>query len=185
MTSSEHQSGTERLAEAVVALGYEDDEVIVNIQGDQPLLPPVVIHQVANDLIMHDNIKMATLCDPITDINDLLNPDIVKVVSNRRNFALYFSRAPIAWERDTFPPKSGQELSGIHYRHIGIYAYRVGFLQEYLSWERCPLEEMEALEQLRVLWNGGRIHVGLAKEHVPMGVDTEADLERVRSLVGK
>lgn len=185
MTSSEHQSGTERIAEAVVALGYDEDEIVVNVQCDQPIIPPVVIHQVAMNLMQHDNIKVATLCEPITQIEDVLNPNIVKVVLNHRNFALYFSRAPIPWERGQFPPKVGDTLRGEHFRHIGLYAFRVGFLQEYLSWERCALEDMESLEQLRVLWNGGRIHVGLAKEGVPVGVDTQEDLDKVRSLIEK
>jgi 3-deoxy-manno-octulosonate cytidylyltransferase (CMP-KDO synthetase) len=183
ITSPEHPSGTERLAEAVVALGYDDDEIVVNVQGDQPLLPPSVIHQVANNLMMHDNTKVATLCAPITHAEQIINPNIVKVVMNRRGFALYFSRAPIAWEQGKYPPKANQTLSGEHFRHIGLYAYRVGFLQEYLSWESCVLEEMESLEQLRVLWNGGRIHVAIAKEPVPIGVDTEADLDKIRSQI--
>lgn len=188
MTSSEHQSGTERIAEAVVALGYDDDEIVVNVQCDQPIIPPVVIHQVANNLMQHDNIKVATLCEPITDTEVLFNPDIVKVVFNRRHFALYFSRAPIPWERGKFPLKSGYDLSslgGEHYRHIGLYAFRAGFLQEYLSWERCDLEDMESLEQLRVLWNGGRIHVDLAKDSIPVGVDTQAELDKVRAILEK
>lgn len=186
MTSSEHQSGSERLAEVVVALGYPDDDVVVNVQGDEPLIPPGIITQVAHDLMGHDNIKMATLCEPIKSSDDLFNPHIVKVTMNRRGYALYFSRAPIPWARNEFPLKPGQALTGGEYfRHIGIYAYRVGFLQEYVAWEACPLELLEDLEQLRVLWNGGRIHVAVAKEKSPIGVDTEEDLEKVRKLIGR
>lgn len=186
MTSPEHQSGSERLAETVVALGYQDDDIVVNVQGDEPLIPPAIISQVANDLIDHDNIKVATLCEPIKDSEDLFNPHVVKVTMNRRGYALYFSRAPIPWVRDKFPLKSDETLDmAEHYRHIGIYAYRVGFLQEYVGWEACPLEQLEALEQLRVLWNGGRIHVAVAKEKSPIGVDTEEDLEKVRRLMSK
>ncbi len=185
MTSKNHQSGTERLAEAATVLGYEEDEVVVNVQGAEPLIPPVVIHQVANNLRDHENVRVSTLCEKITDVKDLFNPNTVKVVMNKRSYALYFSRAPIAWERDNFPQQPDTELKGLHYRHVGIYAYRVGFLQEYLSWDPCPLEKMESLEQLRVLWYGGRIHVDLAKEHVPTAVDTEEDLEIVKKLVGK
>ncbi len=185
MTSKSHQSGTERLAEAATVLGYEEDEVIVNVQGAEPLIPPVVIHQVATNLREHENVRVATLCEKITDPKDLFSADNVKVVMNKRGYALYFSRAPIAWERDNFPQKPDTKLKGVHYRHVGIYAYRAGFLQEYLSWDACPLEKMESLEQLRVLWYGGRIHVDLAKEHVPNGVDTEEDLEVVRKLVGQ
>jgi 3-deoxy-manno-octulosonate cytidylyltransferase (CMP-KDO synthetase) len=183
MTSKSHKSGTERLAEATNVLGYEDDEVVVNVQGDEPLIPPVVIHQVATNLSLHENVRVSTLCEKIVDAKSLFNPDNVKVVMNKRGFALYFSRAPIAWERDNFPQTENTQLQGVHYRHVGIYAYRVGFLQEYLSWDPCPLEKMESLEQLRVLWYGGRIHVDIAKEHVPIGVDTLEDLEVVKKLI--
>ena len=134
MTSVDHQSGSERIAEAVVALGYQDDDVVVNVQGDEPLIPPTLIKQVAQGLIEHDSIKMATLCEPIKNSEDLFNPHIVKVTMNRRGYALYFSRAPIPWVRDQFPLKANQPLEGEFYRHIGLYAYRVGFLQEYVSW---------------------------------------------------
>jgi len=183
MTSSEHRSGSDRIAEAVVALGYEDDEIVVNVQGDDPLIPPVVIHQVAANLAEHDNVKVATLCEKITDPSDLLNPNIVKVVMNARGYALYFSRAPIPWEQKNFPPTDDVVMNAHHYRHIGIYAYRVGFLQEYVSWEPSEIEEAESLEQLRVLWKGARIHVGIAKESTPNGVDTAEDLERVREIL--
>lgn len=182
MTSAEHRSGTERLSEVVVALGYENDDIVVNVQGDEPLIPPSVIQQVAEDLAAHDNVKMATLCEPIKNTDDLLNSDVVKVIMNQRNYALYFSRAPIPWMRDNFPPKEGKTLGDQeHFRHIGIYGYRVGFIQQYIEWEPCPLEKMESLEQLRVLWNGAKIHVGLAKAHVPAGVDTKEDLARVKA----
>lgn len=188
MTSPDHQSGSERLSEAIVALGYPDDDIVVNVQGDEPLIPSAIISQVAQDLIDHDNIKMATLCEPIKDVEDIFNPHVVKVTMNRRGYALYFSRAPIPWVRDKFPLKdNAQENFEIpeHFRHIGIYAYRVGFLQEYVAWEACPLEQLEGLEQLRVLWNGGRIHVAIAKEKAPIGIDTEEDLEKVRRLLAK
>lgn len=182
MTSSEHASGTERLAEAVVAMGYDPDDIVVNVQGDEPLIPPKVIHQVAQDLTAHDNIKCATLCEPVEDVATLFNPDIVKVVMNKRGFALYFSRAPITWERGNFKRKEPL-MEHVHYRHIGTYAYRVGFLEEYMEWEHCQIEKMESLEQLRILWNCGRIHVSLSKEKVPLGVDTPEDLEKVRALL--
>lgn len=186
MTSSEHQSGSERLAEAVVALGYQDDDIVVNVQGDEPLIPSAIISQVAQDLIDHDNIKMATLCEPIKNAEEIFDPNVVKVTMNRRGYALYFSRAPIPWARDKFPLKKNENFEiSEHFRHIGIYAYRVGFLQEYVAWEACPLEQLEALEQLRVLWNGGRIHVAIAKEKAPIGIDTEEDLEKVRRLLSK
>lgn len=183
MTSTSHQSGTERLAEAATLLGFDDDEVVVNVQGDEPLIPPEVIHQVANNLINHENVPVATLCEKISTPALVSDPTNVKVVMNKRGFALYFSRAPIAWEHGNFPLKAGGELRGDHFRHIGIYAYRVGFLQKYLSWDPCELEQMESLEQLRVLYQGGRIHVAVAKVNIPLGVDTPEDLELVRSRV--
>lgn len=186
MTSPEHQSGSERLAEAVIALGYPDDDVVVNVQGDEPLIPPVLISQVAQNLLDHDNIKVATLCEVIKNAEELMDPNIVKVTMNRRGYALYFSRAPIPWVAKNYPLAPDAQLEDEeHFRHIGIYAYRVGFLGEYFAWETCPLEEFEKLEQLRVLYNGGRIHVAIAKEKSPIGVDTEEDLEKVRKALGK
>lgn len=183
MTSPTHVSGTDRIAEAVVNLGYDDDDIIVNIQGDEPLIPPKPIHQVATNLATHSNIKTATLCEPIQSVEELLNPANVKVVMNHRNYALYFSRAPIAWERKTFPPNHEQPLTSIHYRHRGIYAYRVNFLFEYTEWGPCQLEETEGLEQLRTLWNGGKIHVSVSKEKIPPDVNTKEDLEYISKLM--
>ncbi len=184
MTAKEHRSGTDRLAEAVVALGYEDDEIVVNVQGDEPLIPPSVIHQVAHNLNKYENAKVATLYEPITSIEELLNPSNVKVALSKRGYALYFSRAPIPYERDNFAANENPtELTGEHFRHVGLYAYRVGFLQQYLEWPSSPMEKLEQLEQLRVLWNGGRVHVDKAKAAVPQDVNTKEDLEKVRKLV--
>lgn len=180
MTSSDHQSGTERIAEAVVSLGLEDDEIVICLQADEPLITPDVIRRLAQDLEEHDNVKVASLCTPITDVEELFNPNTTKVVLNRRNYALYFSHAPIPWDRSTFGNKESVKLNGSHFRHVGIYAYRVGFLEEYLSWDRCYTERLEALEQLRILWHGGRIHMVVTKEKCLLGVDTEEDLQRVR-----
>jgi 3-deoxy-manno-octulosonate cytidylyltransferase (CMP-KDO synthetase) len=187
MTSPDHQSGTDRLAEAVVALGYAEEDVIVNLQGDEPFVPPVVIRQVAEDLLKYENARVATLYEPIKTIEELFNPNHVKVVMNKRGYALYFSRAPVAWDREHFqiPPQKNQKLLTEHFRHVGIYAYHAGFLQEYMEWESSPLEEMERLEQLRVLWNGGRVHLTQAKEVVPFDVNTAEDLEKVRQLIAK
>ncbi len=184
MTAKSHQSGTERLAEAVVALEYADDDIVVCVQADEPQIPPQLIMQVANDLEAHDNVKVATLAEKIINPEDLFNPSIVKVVLNHRNYALYFSRAPIPWDREHFPPKDIQTLTlKEHYlRHIGMYAYRVGFLGVYTGCSTSPLESLEILEQLRILWNGYKIHVGVTELHVPAGVDQEVDLERVRKL---
>lgn len=181
MTSTDHQSGSERLAEAVVALGLEDHEIVVCLQGDEPLIAPGVIRQLADDLDEHDNVKVATVCEPITELEDLFNPNVTKVVMNRRNYALYFSRAPIPWGRDNFNDKQSIVLEGNYFRHVGLYAYRVGFLQEYMEWDACAPEAMESLEQLRILWQGCRIHMVVTKKNLPLGVDTEEDLERVRA----
>lgn len=184
MTSSDHCSGTERLSEAVVALGFEDEDIVVCLQCDEPEMPSDIIRKVAQDLALHDNVKVSTACIPLTQVEDMFNPNIVKVVLNRRNYALYFSRAPIPWQRGYFDKTDKSSLTLInscYYRHLGIYAYRVGFLQEYMEWEKSPLEEIEALEQLRILYNGGRIHLTHFKNKCVSGVDTLEDLERIRA----
>lgn len=185
LTSEEHQSGTERITEVVQALELEPDEIVINLQADQPMIQPELIHLVASDLAEMDNVKVSTLCEPITNPEDLFNPNVVKVVLNRRNFAMYFSRAPIPWDMAQFQKKPNNELQLEipYYRHIGIYAYRVNFLETYLEWEECVLERLEKLEQLRVLWNGSRIHVVVTNKSVPHSVDTQADLERAREMM--
>lgn len=183
MTSPDHTSGTERIAEAVVALGYLEDEVIVNLQGDEPLVPPVVIRQVAEDLVRFENARVATLFEHITTAAELFDPNNVKVVMNKRGYALYFSRAPVPWDREHFPLKGQEVLKTDHFRHVGIYAYHVGFLQEYMEWAPSPLEALEKLEQLRVIWNGGRVHLTQAKEKVPQDVNSKEDLEKVRKIL--
>lgn len=187
MTSPEHPSGTDRIAEAVIAMGYSENDIIVNLQGDEPLIPPVVISQVAEDLEKFTNARVTTLYEPIKTVKELFDTNIVKVVMNERGYALYFSRAPIAWDRDhlTIPPTKTQTIEGPHFRHVGIYAFRASFLQEYTEWGACRLEEMEKLEQLRVLWNGGRVHLTQAQETVPIDVNTQEDLEIIRSLIRK
>lgn len=186
MTSSEHQSGTDRLAEAVSLLGCVDDEIIVNLQGDEPLMPASVITQVAKDLHTHADASVATLCTPIHTAEDVSNPNVVKVVFSKKGYALYFSRAPIAWEREHFRISdfrpSGHHM---HYRHIGLYAYRASFLDRYVTWPICDIEEMEVLEQLRVLWNDEKIHVSEAAAIPPPGVDTEEERLRVEHLIEK
>lgn len=184
MTSPDHPSGTDRLAEVAAAQGFADDEIIVNLQGDEPLMPPHLIRALAEDLTKFENTKMSTLCAPIKDIDELFNPDVVKVVLNKRGFALYFSRAPIPWERDTFA-KEPRVMKGVHWRHIGMYAYRVSALNEFLLWDQSQACRMESLEQLRILWHGGRIHVLETRELVPLDVNTPEDLERVRLHLGE
>lgn len=182
MTNDAHQSGTERIAEVVSLLDYEDEAIIVNLQGDEPFLPAAVIKQVAHELNEHDNVKMASLCRAIDDVEDLFNANIAKVILNHRKQALYFSRAPIPWERDNFVmgDKSPKKIDGTHYRHIGIYAFRASFLQQYIEMEPCEAEQLEFLEQLRVLWHGSRIQMGIVRQNVPRGVDNEADLAFIR-----
>ena len=184
MTAKEHSSGTDRLAEAVQQLGCADDEIIVNLQGDEPLMPASVISQVANDLHEHSDASVATLCTPIHSAEDVSNPNVVKVVFSKKGYALYFSRAPIAWEREHFRVSdfrpSGHHM---HYRHIGLYAYRASFLGRYVTWPVCDIEEMEVLEQLRVLWNDEKIHISEASAIPPPGVDTEEERLRVEHLL--
>src|SRR3989339_2105264 len=182
MTSPEHRSGTERIAEAVVALGLEDEEVVVNLQCDEPLMPASVIQAVAQDLEDHDNIKVSTICVPMKTVEELFNPDVVKVVMNKRNYAMYFSRAPIPWDRKHFKDKKNISLDNHYYRHVGIYAYRANFLQEYMESEPSPYEQLEALEQLHILWHGGRLHIVSTKENIPHSVDTQEDIARVREI---
>jgi len=185
MTSSDHHSGTERIAEAVVALGLEDNEIIVNLQCDEPLMPSSVIRAVAQDLEDHDNVKVSTICVPMKTVEELFNPDVVKVVMNKRNYAMYFSRAPIPWDREHFKDKKDISLDNHYFRHVGIYAYRVHFLQEYMESESSSYENLEALEQLHILWHGGRIHMLPTKENIPHSVDTSEDLEKAREIFKK
>ncbi len=183
MTSPDHQSGTERLAEVCRHYGFAADTIIVNVQGDEPLIPPAIIRQVADNLAAA-TAPMATLSVPIKDAEEAFNPNAVKVVTDKDGYALYFSRASIPWDWDCFA--NSHEQIGDHYqRHIGIYAYRAGFIQRYVDWAPSVLEQVEALEQLRVLWYGKKIHVAQAFEAPPVGVDTQADLEKVRAFLAK
>ncbi|MCL4145880.1 UNVERIFIED_CONTAM: hypothetical protein GTU68_001643 [Idotea baltica] len=150
-----------------------DDEIIVNVQGDEPLIPPEVIEQVATNLHENPGAACATLSERIETSEDFFDPSVVKVVSDQNGQALYFSRAPIPWPRDEMRDLNAQ-------RHIGIYAYRVGLLKKFTNWAAAPLEKLESLEQLRILYQGERIHVASACAEVPAGVDTPEDLEKVR-----
>lgn len=186
MTSPDHTSGTERLGEAVASLGLKDDEVVVNVQGDEPLIPPAIIRQVAANLQSNPAMDVATLCEPLTRDEELFDPSVVKVVFDRDGRALYFSRAPIPWCRDHFAASPGSRPEGArHHRHIGLYAYRVAFLKRFADLPDSHLEVSESLEQLRVLENGGGIHVAESVEAAPPGVDTPEDLERVRASVSE
>ena len=184
MTREDHPSGTDRLQEVAATLGLADDDIIVNVQGDEPLIPPSVINQVAANLAANPSCQMATLCEPIDDADSLFNPNVVKVVFDDQGRALYFSRAPIPWHRDGFAEGGRDIRDGQWWRHIGIYAYRVSFLHQYVHWPPAQLEQLESLEQLRAMANGVAIHVAPATEVVPGGVDTPADLERLRKQLG-
>ncbi|MBI2381017.1 MAG: 3-deoxy-manno-octulosonate cytidylyltransferase [Gammaproteobacteria bacterium] len=181
MTSPEHRSGSDRLAEVVQLCGFAADDIVINVQGDEPLIPPEVIRQVGKNLGNNPAASMATLSTPILDEETLFDPNAVKVVSNRLGHALYFSRAPIPWNRDAFA--RGERQPSGHQRHLGIYAYRAAFLQRYVHWQPAPTELLESLEQLRVLHEGEIIHVAEALCVPPTGVDTAADLERVRAIL--
>jgi 3-deoxy-manno-octulosonate cytidylyltransferase (CMP-KDO synthetase) len=182
LTSEHHNSGTERLAEVIEKYGFDDDEIIVNVQGDEPLVPPVIISQVAANLAA-SQAGMATLAVPITDVEEAFNPNAVKVLTDKDGYALYFSRATIPWDRDRFMA-SKETIGDFYLRHIGIYAYRAGFIRRYVNWQPTKLEQIEMLEQLRVLWYGEKIHVDVAKEAPSVGVDTPEDLQRVRDVLG-
>lgn len=182
MTSADHASGTDRLQEVAVNLGVAEDRILVNVQGDEPLIPPAVINQVAENLAGNLAAGVATLAEPIVSAEDFLNPNIVKLVTEASGLARYFSRAPIPWPRDAFALEQQSLPAGLNpRRHIGIYAYRAGLLNLFVSWPMAPLEQFEALEQLRFLYNGHAIHVADACEDVPGGVDTAQDLERMRA----
>ena len=183
MTRADHQSGTERLAEVIELCQFADDEIIVNVQGDEPLIPPVIIRQVAENLA-NSEAGMSTLAVPIETAEEAFNPNAVKVVRNVQGYAMYFSRAAIPWERERFAI-SKETIGDVFLRHIGIYAYRAGFIRQYVKWEPSELEHIELLEQLRVLWYGEKIHVGVAKAIPSVGVDTPEDLERVRAILSR
>jgi 3-deoxy-manno-octulosonate cytidylyltransferase (CMP-KDO synthetase) len=175
MTSDHHVSGSERLAEAVRLLAWQDETIVVNLQGDEPLMPPANIRQAVENLVTHPQASIATLCVPVNKPEELHNPNVVKVVRDHDGFSLYFSRAPI-------PYQSGDDYRAC-YRHVGLYAYRVGYLKTFAQTAACDLERIENLEQLRALCCGDRIYVAVAREPPGPGVDTSADLTAVKSLL--
>jgi len=183
MTRVDHPTGTDRLAEVADRLGLADDAVLVNVQGDEPLIPATLIDQVADRLFDDPEASIATLAESISDVETLFNPNAVKVVRALSGRALYFSRAPIPWDRDAFAARPELLETDAWLRHIGLYAYRAGFLAEYSDWTPTPLELLEQLEQLRALHHGHVIQVALAREPHPAGVDTVEDLARVRALL--
>lgn len=175
MTAMHHPTGTDRISELVQQLNFSDDTVIVNVQGDLPLVPPGAINQVAQLLLDRSELDMSTICQPIHTVEDVLNPHVVKVIFDGNHQAIYFSRHPIPWSEKIIPTH--------YYKHIGLYAYRVGFLKQYVKWSACELEERESLEQLRAIWYGAKIGVAKSEAAYSPTVDTQEDLEKVRALL--
>jgi len=182
MTSADHPSGTDRLAEVVDIQGWDDETIVVNVQGDEPLILPRMIRGCALELTLKSDAAIATLAHGILDEDDFRNPNVVKVVTDAQGYALYFSRAPIPWPRDAYARNEGLPEAMMPLRHLGLYAYRASFLRAYSSLAPAPLERLEMLEQLRALWHGYRIAVAISAELPRPGVDTAEDLERVRAL---
>lgn len=183
MTAVDHESGTDRLQQVVAMLNLPADHIVVNVQGDEPLIPPEVIDQVAATLANNSQAAMATLVEKIDDVETIFNPNAVKVTIDNQGRALYFSRAPIPWARDNFSGDNKTLAEGVnYYRHIGIYAYRVSFLHQFVGWQPSSLELTEKLEQLRALENGVAILASQACAAIPAGIDTEQDLQAVRAL---
>ncbi len=181
LTSVDHPSGTDRLSEVARIKGWASDDIIVNVQGDEPLLPAQLVKQVAQLLEDQPACSMSTLCEPIHHLEEFKRDSIVKVVMSKHNQALYFSRATIPYDRDG-AKLAKQKLHDRAYRHLGLYAYRVKLLQEYVTWEIGVLEKLESLEQLRVLENGHRIAIAVAEANLPPGVDTQEDLDRLNQM---
>jgi 3-deoxy-manno-octulosonate cytidylyltransferase (CMP-KDO synthetase) len=183
MTRADHASGTDRLSEACALLKLDAQAIVVNVQGDEPLISPALIDEVAATLEARPDCAISTAAHPLHSLDEAFNTNIVKVALDSRNTALYFSRATIPWARDTFPGSLPPELP--IYRHMGLYAYRAGFLARFPTLTPAPIERFEALEQLRALWHGERIAVHLTQSTAAPGVDTAADLELVRKLIAR
>lgn len=197
MTRADHASGTDRIAEVALQRRYPAEQIVVNVQGDEPLIEPKLIRHVAHELATHPDAAIATACCPISDPAQVVTPNVVKVVLDVRGYALYFSRAPIPFARDAWAvaaesPRGAFAAQILEipaslpvYRHVGIYAYRASFLASYDQLAPAPIEQFEALEQLRALWHGYRISVAITTDAPHPGVDTLADLERARVLIGR
>lgn len=183
ITRVDHPSGSDRLAEACALLGLADDAIVVNVQGDEPLIDTGLVSAVADLLQTHPQATMGTAAHAIQDVADFRNPNVVKVVTDAAGLALYFSRAPIAWWRDGFTQGIETLPDPAPLRHVGIYSYRVGFLRTFPTLKQAPIETVEALEQLRAMWHGHRIAVHISHQAPGPGVDTPEDLERVRKLI--
>lgn len=183
LTRKDHACGTDRLCEAAKLCQIKDDEIVVNVQGDEPLIPPKIISSVAALLVHNTQCVMGTAAIKISSSEEFFNPNVVKVTLNKIGEALSFSRAPIPWARDLFKQSKTQIPSDLALRHIGIYSYRCSFLKSYPSLPKSSLESYESLEQLRALWSGFKIAVEVFNEDIPPGVDTAEDLERVRKVL--
>jgi 3-deoxy-manno-octulosonate cytidylyltransferase (CMP-KDO synthetase) len=180
MTNPDHPTGTDRIFEAASLIGLGDDDIVVNVQGDEPLIPPSVINKVAG--MIDSNVQMSTLCELIIDPKEVFDPNVVKVISDANGIALYFSRAPIPWSRDHFG--SGSIPNGISwYRHLGIYAYTAAMLARFVTWDPAPLEVAEKLEQLRALYNGEKIKIAISPDKIPPGIDVPGDVERTLKVL--
>jgi 3-deoxy-manno-octulosonate cytidylyltransferase (CMP-KDO synthetase) len=177
LTSDKHLSGTDRIAETVKLMDYAPDALIVNVQGDQPYVPYENIDQVAHNLILYESANIATLCERIHEEEDLTNPAVVKVVTDREGYALYFSRSRVPWS------KSIDLHHQLYYKHIGLYAYRASTIQQFVTWTPAPAELSESLEQLRFLHHGEKIHVAIAFKNPPLEVNTVEDLEKIRQVM--
>lgn len=182
MTGAQHTSGSERIREVADIFQWPDDAAIVNCQGDEPLMPPELIDQAARALLGQTRAHVASLCAAIEDKAEIFNPNVVKLVRDQGDYALYFSRAPIPWDRDHFPNLESVSPTAC-FRHIGIYAYTAGFLRRYVNWPASQLEMLESLEQLRILSQGEAIYVPTVSQIPPAGVDTQEDLDRVSRLL--
>ncbi len=180
LTASTHRSGSDRIAEVVALKGWSEDEIVVNLQGDEPCMPATLLSQVAQDMDQHERAVVTTLSTSISSRQTLFDPHVVKVVTDQQGYALYFSRAPIPWHRDEFMQADNPLPGDVGFsRHIGLYAYRAGYLGRFVKLEHAPIERAESLEQLRVLWHGDKIHVSTAVTDPGHGVDTRDDLQKV------
>jgi 3-deoxy-manno-octulosonate cytidylyltransferase (CMP-KDO synthetase) len=182
MTRENHASGTDRIAEVAAKERWTDETIVVNIQGDEPLIEPSNIETLVNVLVLQSTADIATIATPITESTELFDPNVVKVVTNHNGYALYFSRATIPWDRDRFPDDI-DTISKHHQRHIGLYAYRAEFLKRYVKMPPAPIEALEKLEQLRILWNSESIIVASVSPAPATGVDTPEDLDRVEKIM--
>ena len=182
MTREDHPSGTDRIAEVAAHFNWASGEIVVNVQGDEPLIEPALIREVAGNLNAHPEASIATACHVIHDKETMLNPNVVKVVMDAHGYAMYFSRAPIPYPRDVFAQNLALPVNLPVYRHIGLYAYRAKFLSDYAQLVPAQIEQYEALEQLRALWHGYKISVAITQQAPAPGVDTQQDLEIVRKL---